>query len=189
MALLELLDIINPMKLKTKMRHCLITLLIGLVLSTQPFAANQINEYQVKAAFLYNFIAFTQWPDAIDQTINLCIYGEDYFGHEIDKLQTRAVDNKNIKVIRLTSLERSKDCHVLFISKSAIDDLPNILASTLEAPVLTIADSPGAASKGVIINLNLTQNKINFEVNLESARSVRLDISARLLQLATEVYQ
>ncbi len=179
----------NLPRLKTKLRHRLITLFIGLVLSTQLLAVNHINEYQVKAAFLYNFIAFTQWPDDIDQTLNLCIYGEDYFGQEIDKLQAKSVDNNNIKVIRLTSLEKSKACHVLFISKSAIDDLPNILASVRGESILTIADSPEAASKGVIINMNLTQNKINFEVNLESARSVRLDISSRLLQLATEVYQ
>ena len=179
----------NLPELKTRLKHRFMILLIGLVLSTQLLAANHINEYQVKAAFLYNFIAFTQWPGDIDQTINLCIYGEDYFGQEIDKLQARVVNDNNIKVIRLTSLEKSNACHVLFISKSAIDDLPNILASTQGEPVLTIADSPEAASKGVIINMNLTQNKINFEVNLESARSVRLDISSRLLQLATKVYQ
>ena len=189
MAFLELLDIMNPIKLKTRLRHRLITLFIGLVLSTQLLAVNHINEYQVKAAFLYNFIVFTQWPEAIDQTINLCIYGEDYFGQEIDKLQAKSVGNNELKVIRLASLEKSKACHVLFISKSAINDLPNILASVQGEPVLTIADSPEAASKGVIINMNLAQNKINFEVNLESARRVRLDISARLLQLATEVYQ
>ncbi len=193
MALLELMDIISPIKilsrLKTRLRHRLIILFIGLVLSTQLLAVNHINEYQVKAAFLYNFIAFTEWPDDIDQTLNLCIYGEDYFGQEIDKLQAKSVGNNSIKVIRLTSLEKSKACHVLFISKSAIKDLPNILASIQGEPVLTIADSPEAASKGAIINMNLTQNKINFEVNLESAHRVRLSISSRLLQLAAKVYQ
>ncbi len=193
MALLKLMDVLSPIKilsrLKTRLRHRLIILFIGLVLSTQLLAVTHINEYQVKAAFLYNFIAFTEWPDEIDQTLNLCIYGEDYFGREIDELRTRAVDDNNIKIIRLTNLERSRACQVLFISKSVIDDLPNILASIQGEPVLTIADSPKAASKGVIINMNLTQNKINFEVNLESARGVRLDISSKLLRLATKVYQ
>ena len=174
---------------KTRLRHRLITLLLGLILSAQLLAVDQINEYQIKAAFLYNFIAFTQWPEGIDQTLNLCVYGKDYFGQEIDKLQAKSVDNNNIKVLRLTSLEKSKECHVLFISKSAIDDLPNVLASLQGEPILTIADSPEAAANGVIINMSLTQNKVSFNVNLESARSVKLDISSRLLQLATKVYQ
>lgn len=193
MALLELMDTVNPIKilsrLGVRLRYRLITLFIGLVLSTQLLAVTHINEYQVKAAFLYNFIAFTQWPDDIDQTLNLCLYGKDYFGQEIDKLQARVVDDNNINVLRLTSLEKSKECHVLFISKSAIDNLPNILASVEGEPILTIADSPGTARKGVIINMSLTQNKITFEVNLESARNVRINLSARLLQLATKVHQ
>ncbi|MCH9638823.1 MAG: YfiR family protein [Betaproteobacteria bacterium] len=187
------MDMINPIKtlsrLKIRMRFHFISLFIGLVLSAQLLAVDHINEYQVKAAFLYNFIAFTQWPEGIDQTLNLCVYGEDYFGQEIDKLQEKSVNNNNIKILRLTSLEKSRECHVLFISKSIINNLPGILASVQEKPVLTIADSPEAATQGVIINMNLTQNKVNFEVNLESARSVGLDISARLLQLATKVYQ
>ncbi len=172
-----------------RLKHRLFFLFIGLVFSTQLQAVTHINEYQVKAAFLYNFIAFTQWPEDIDQTLNLCVYGKDYFGQEIDKLQAKSVNSNNIKILRLTGLERSKECHVLFISKSVINNLPSILASVQGKPVLTIADSPKAATQGVVINMNLTQNKVNFEVNLESARSVGLDISARLLQLATKVYQ
>ena len=184
------MSLINKLsRLKIRLRHRFITLVIGLVLSTQLLAVNQINEYQVKAAFLYNFIVLTQWPGDIDQTLNLCIYGEDYFGEELDKLQASPVDNKNLKVSRLTSLERSKECHALFISKSAIDDLPNILASIQGEPVLTIADSPEVVNKGVMINMKLTQNKITFEIDLEFARSVRLNINSRLLQLATKVYQ
>ena len=183
------MSLINNLSRPTRLKHRLIILLIGIVLSTHLLAETHINEYQVKAAFLYNFIAFTEWPNDIDQTVNLCIYGEDHFGHEIDKLQARAVNDNNIKVLRLTGLEESKECHVLFISKSAIDNLPNILENLQGESVLTIADSPEAASKGVIINMTLTQNKINFEVNLESAHSAKLSISSKLLQLATEVYQ
>ncbi len=172
-----------------RLRHRFIILFIGLVLSTQLLAVNRVNEHQVKAAFLYNLIAFTQWPEDINQTIILCVYGEDYFGQKIDKLQARAVDSNNIKVLRFTSIEESKECHALFISKLAIDNLLNILASVQGEPVLTIADSTEAATNGVIINMSLTQNEISFEVNLEPARSVGLDINSRLLQLATEVYQ
>jgi len=176
-------------RLKIRLRHRLITLFLGLILSTQLLAADQFNEYQIKAAFLYNFIAFTEWPEDVNQTLNLCVYGEDYFGQEIDKLQARGVGSNSIKILRLSSLEKSQECHVLFISKSVINNLPNIISSVQGKSILTIADSPEAATNGVIINMSLTQNKISFEVNLESARSVGLGISSRLLQLATKVYQ
>ncbi len=179
--------------LKTRLRSSLIAQILGLVLLMSllisEVAANNLKEYQLKSAFLYNFIAFTQWPDGINQTLNLCVYGEDYFGEEIDKLQKKSVHGSNIKILRLDSLEKSKECQVLFISKSAINTLPDILTTIHEKSILTIADSPAAASEGVIINMTLSQNKINFEINLQSAHSVKLNISSKLLQLASKVYQ
>ncbi len=179
--------------LKKMLRSSLITKIAGLILLVlllvSEVAANNLKEYQLKAAFLYNFIAFTQWPDGINQTLKICVYGEDYFGQEIDKLQTKSVHGSSIKILRLASLEESKECQVLFISKSAISTLPDILTSIQGKNILTIADSPVAASEGVIINMILSQNKINFEINLQSARSVKLNISSKLLQLASKVYQ
>ena len=179
--------------LKKRLRSSLVAKIVGLVLLlpllVSEVAANDLKEYQLKAAFLYNFIAFTQWPDGINQTLNICVYGEDYFGQEIDKLQTKSVHGSNIKILRLDSLEESKECQVLFISKSAINTLPDILTNIQEKSILTIADSPAAASEGVIINMTLSQNKINFEINLQSAHSVKLNISSKLLQLASKVYQ
>ncbi|MDE2388725.1 MAG: YfiR family protein, partial [Betaproteobacteria bacterium] len=61
----------------------------GLPVAHTPAQANNTLEYQVKAAFIYNFIAFTHWPESTGGTINLCVYGEDHFGKEIDKLQNR----------------------------------------------------------------------------------------------------
>ncbi len=175
------------------LRSSLITKIAGLILLVlllvSEVAANNLKEYQLKAAFLYIFIAFTQWPDGINQTLKICVYGEDYFGQEIDKLQTKSVHGSSIKILRLASLEGSKECQVLFISKSAISTLPDILTSIQGKNILTIADSPVAASEGVIINMILSQNKINFEINLQSARSVKLNISSKLLQLASKVYQ
>ena len=170
-----------------------VILFLGITLSLQLHATSDItsstDEYRVKAAFIYNFIAFTQWPESTDHSINLCIYGKDYFGHEIDLLQSRPVNEFVINVSQLTALEEARNCQVLFISKSEADHLSSTLGSLQGQAILTIADSVNAASKGVIINMNLIENKVKFEVNLQSARQVELGISARLLQLATKVYQ
>lgn len=165
-----------------------------LLVMIQPFAspmarANEMLEYQVKAAFIYNFIAFTQWPDTTGQTINLCVYGEDYFGSEIDKLQSKPVDKRHIRVVRIDNPEKLTDCQAIFFSKSVRSNLENVLGNLSGQPVLTLADSPNAISQGVIINMNLINEKIVFEINLAIARKSGLDISSKLLQLAAKVHQ
>lgn len=151
--------------------------------------ADSMIEYQVKAAFIYNFIAFTHWPDSTGQTINLCIYGEDYFGQEIDKLQNRAVNNRHIKITRITAPDKLKACQAIFFSKSVSSQLPSILNDLQNEPILTLADSPNAAVQGIAINMSLINEKIVFEINLVKVRASGLDISSKLLQLAVKVHQ
>ncbi|MBX3615885.1 MAG: YfiR family protein [Nitrosomonas sp.] len=146
-------------------------------------------EYQVKAAFIYNFIAFTQWPENTDPVINLCLYGVDYFGQEIDKLQNRAVGTQSIKVMHINSINQLQQCQVIFFSKSTDNALASIVNSLQNRPILTLADTPNAISRGIIINMNLINEKIVFEINLANARKSGLDISSKLLQLATKVHQ
>jgi hypothetical protein len=151
--------------------------------------ADEIIEYQVKAAFIYNFIAFTHWPDSTGQTINLCIYGEDYFGQEIDKLQNRSVNNRQIKVARIADFDQLKACQAIFFSKSVSGQLSSILNDLQNEPILTLADSPNATAQGIAINMSLSNEKIVFEINLAKVRETGLDISSKLLQLAVKVHQ
>lgn len=168
-------------------------LFLGLNFATLLFPINSWadvqDEYRVKAAFIYNFIAFTQWPDSSRESINTCIYGEDDFGHEIDALQRRMVNNRSITILRITQYGELNNCQVLFISQSQIANMTEILTYLQEAPVLTIADSADAAAKGIMINMHLERSRVKFEINLRSARKAGLNISSRLLQLATRVHQ
>lgn len=171
----------------------ILVLFLGVVLGAQLHASELITdragEYRVKAAFIYNFMAFTQWPELTGQTLNLCIYGKDHFGEEIDELETKTINRLVIHVSRLASLEKVNGCQVLFISQSEAGQIPGILDKLHELAILTISDNPNAASKGIMINMSLIENKIKFEINLKSARLAKLSISARLLQLASRVYQ
>ena len=151
--------------------------------------ADSMVEYQVKAAFIYNFIAFTHWPDSTSQTINLCIYGEDYFGQEIDKLQNRPVNNRHIKVTRIADFNQLKACQAIFFSKSVSSQLSSILNDLQNEPILTLADNPNATAQGIAINMSLVNEKIVFEINLTKVRASGLDISSKLLQLAVKVHQ
>ncbi len=150
--------------------------------------ADELVEYKVKAAFIYNFIAFTQWPEE-SRALNLCVYGEDYFGSEIDKLQYKPVNNQQIKVKRIGSIEQLKSCQIVFFSRSVSTQLPSLLDKIKHEPILTLADYPYAVTQGVVINMSVSNERIVFEINLGKARSADLNISSRLLQLAEKVYQ
>ena len=146
-------------------------------------------EYRLKAAFLYNFAAFTEWPADVGSTLNLCIVGADPFGAEIDPLNGKKVGERSLAVLRKTMLESLKGCHLVFITAATIGQLPRVLEALRSQPVLTVADAPGAVHQGVMLNMAVAQGRITFEANLVAARGARLNLSSKLLRLATEVVQ
>lgn len=166
-------------------------LVVGLgLLTCAPLAiADDLPEYQLKAAILYNFAAFTEWPDDVGRTLNLCVYGQDPFREELGALQGKPVGGRSIGIHRNVSIEALKDCQLVFIASSAIGSLPRVLDSLRGAAALTVADSPGATREGVALNMGVSQNKIVFEANLDAARRARLKLSSKLLRLAKEVLQ
>jgi hypothetical protein len=151
--------------------------------------ADELPEYRLKAAFLFNFALFTEWPPEVGGIINLCVDGTDPFGKEIDVLQGKAVGSRTIDVQRKHPGESLKGCQIVFIAPSAIGRLPQVLESVRGLPVLTVADSVGAARRGAALNLAVGQNKVSFEVNLQAARAAGLNLSSKLLRLAAEVIQ
>jgi hypothetical protein len=167
--------------------------LLGLLSFAPNALGEDMPEYRLKAAFLYNFVLFTEWPaevgTTLNPTLNLCILGQDPFGKEADGLQGKSVGGRSIAVQHKASSESLNGCQVVFIAPSAIHDLPRVLDRLHGSPVLTVADSPGAARQGVAINMTVVQNKITFEANLQAARAAKLTLSSKLLRLATEVHQ
>ena len=147
------------------------------------------NEKELKVAFLYNFTLFTVWPAELGPTLNLCIHGDDPFGKAIDALQGKAVGGRSIAVRRTHVSESFKECQVVFFAGNISNRLPLMLDELRGRQVLTVADSPGAARQGVALNMLVAQNKVTFEVNLQSVRAVGLNLSSKLLRLATEVIQ
>jgi YfiR/HmsC-like len=151
--------------------------------------ASDLPEYRLKAAFVYNFLTFTEWPASTDGTLNLCIHGKDPFGPEIDGLQGKVAAGRSIAVHRKAAGESLKNCQAVFIAASMIDSLPQVLEALKGQPVLTLADSPGAMRRGVALNMGVVQGRVTFAANLQAARSAGLNLSSKLLRLATEVAQ
>jgi hypothetical protein len=172
-------------------RRCLRQVCLGLLmlLGSGPGWAQDVPEYRLKAAFLYNFAAFTEWPADVGGTLNLCIAGTDPFGPEIDQLNGKTVGVRAIEVHRKAGVESLKGCQVIYLAPASMGQLPRVLEAVRGMPVLIVADSPGATRQGVALNMNVAQGRVSFEANLLAARGARLKLSANLLRLATEVLQ
>jgi hypothetical protein len=152
-------------------------------------AAEPSREYLIKAAFLYNFAKFTRWPaDSFSDgstPLRVCVFGEDPFGVALESIADKTIRGREVSVRRIESVEVGTACHLLFISASEAARLPGILDSLRGRPVLTIADMPGFARSGGIINLKTNQNeKIRFEINVGIAKRAGLRFSSKLLKLA-----
>jgi hypothetical protein len=164
---------------------------LGLALMVFAPAAlsDDLPEYRLKTAFLYNFALFTEWPANVGSTLNLCVYGRDPFGEEIEALQGKPVGDRRMVVRRVASVEGLTVCQIVFIADASVDAISRVLSSLRGGTVLTVADVPGAARLGVALNMNVVKNKITFEANLAAARAANLKLSSKLLSLATEVLQ
>ena len=163
-------------------------LLILICFALSPSKADSLKEYQIKAAFIYNFIKFIEWPNQNTfDTFNICILGKDPFGEAIDILKGKRVKGWKIKILRMNSLEKAESCQVIFISPSEASSLKEILSFFKNKPILTISEIPGFIEKGGIINFIIINNKIRFEINDKVAREGGLKISSKLLRLARKV--
>jgi hypothetical protein len=154
-------------------------------------AQSQPTEYAVKAAYLFNFMRFTQWPSSpalADGPLRICVLGQDPFGPVLDTtVAGEAIEGRNVIALRISEPKEAPNCHILFISSSEEEHLQQILLSIENLPVLTVSDTPHFVEQGGMIQFVLQQGKVRFEVNLAVCISAGLTLSSDLLKLATRV--
>ena len=151
-------------------------------------ALAQAQEHELKAAFIYNFISFTEWPIKIGSNVNVCTMGKDPLIISLDALQKKIAKGGIIVVHHLRVEDEVKDCHVIFISDSERSNFPKILSRLKSMPILTVTDSEGFAAQGVMIELALEERRIVFKINIQAAKQAKLMMSSKLLRLAKVVY-
>ena len=176
--------------------HCKIVFFILVALSSAApgclFAEDSApQEYKVKAAFLYNFTLFVEWPAEAftgnDSPLTVCILGKSPFGDALDSLRGKTVKKRKLVIRQINRVEEMGNCHVLFVSTSEKMHLPNILAAVKNQNVLTVSDMDRFAQAGGIINFITLEDKVRFEINLKAAQQSRIKISSQLLKLARDV--
>ncbi|HZT43866.1 MAG TPA: YfiR family protein [Chthonomonadaceae bacterium] len=163
----------------------LILLLAG---SASPAQEGGSREYEIKAAFIYNFVKYVDWPSDPGPNIVLGVYGKDPFGSALDAVNGKTVRGKTLVVRRLSDRRDITRVQILFICNSEKDRLRSILDSLRGDSVLTIGEMPNFAQNGGIIGFRNENNKVRFDIDPDAAEHARLKISSYLLRLARIVH-
>lgn len=149
--------------------------------------AAQVNlEYSVKAAFVLNFLRYVTFENANDPSrVILCVVGEDEALAAFAPLREKSVNELQIEIVE--NPRHAGECMALFVTAAAEEGSRKLIESVRGKGVLLIGESPGFAARGGCIELTEEGKRIRFSINLKTARSEKLSISSRLLQLAKVV--
>ena len=151
---------------------------------------SQPTEYQIKAAFLFNFAKFVEWPPAAfaeaTSPMVIGVLGENPFRDDLERtIQGKTINNRPLVIKEFRSPAEATNCHVLFISTSEKQRLPEILKSLHGTSVLTVGETDRFIETGGMINFVAEGNKIRFQINEVAAKSAGLKTSSKLLNLAS----
>ena len=149
------------------------------------------SERDVKAAFLYNFAKFVEWPpetfaDAASPMV-LCVLDDEPLGASLRAtVKGEKLNERRLVVRLLRDPQATQGCHVLFVGAEK-GRLPEILASLRGAGVLTVGGAGDFLDRGGMIRLFLEQNRVRFDINLDAAEQSHLKLSSKLLRLARAI--
>jgi hypothetical protein len=165
----------------------LLPLLMGAAApTTEP--RRESREYEIKAAFLFNFARFVEWPAAAlgepEAPLSLCVLGEDPFGLALEEtVRGETVRDRRLVVKRVAKVVDAGVCQLVFVSASERAHIPDILGVLAGRSVLTVSEVEDFAARGGIINFVLVDNRVRFEINPDAAEHGGLKISSELLRL------
>lgn len=165
------------------------TLWLALFLYGGVAGAQSASEYEVKAAFLYKFASFVEWPPGAGSTpICIGVLGEDRFGEFLDRVvRGKQVAGHPFAISRFRAAGEAAHCEIVFISASEQGKLHEILGALRGRPVLTVSEIPGFCERGGAINLKVIDSAIRFEINPAAGERSGLHFSSKLLSLAKVV--
>ena len=146
------------------------------------------SEYQVKAAFLYNFVKFVEWPatPAVQEgPIEICVLGKDPFGGALERVvEGKTVNDRPLVIRRIGEIAAARSCQVLFVSASEAGRVSVIIKAVRGWNVLTVSEIERFSERGGIITFLMEGQRVRFRINPKMAASAGLKISSKLLQLA-----
>jgi len=152
-------------------------------------ARAEVDEYQLKSAFLYNFAKFVDWPpeafSSPSDPFAICVLGENPFGKALAVLiEGKTLNGRSFQLRLIPDAKHGSTCQILFVSSSERNRFRSILGELKASAVLTVGDTAGFATAGGVANLTLDGETIRIEINIEIAKQKNLRISSKLLNLA-----
>jgi hypothetical protein len=186
---MEILRQLRPIAKRRLALRLGILLLVALACSREAYGAELSREYGIKAAFLYNFSQFIDWPPGTlpkEGDFTIGIVGDDPFGRVLDEIvEGQEAHGRRIRVLRLRGMEGIERCQILFLPKGNTGDLDleKVHQIAAEFGILTVGEGT-FARRGGMIALVTVENRVRFEVNLDQIRRHGFSISSRLLRLA-----
>lgn len=173
---------------RTTIRLALVALMASM-LRVRAETPAVIDEYQVKAAFLFNFAKFVEWPatafKSADEPIRICVFGQDPFGSSLeDVVRGKAVGSRTLVVREVSTALAACKCHMLFLSASEQKRLRSLLGDLKECSVLTVGETDEFAANGGVVGFKLKDARVRFEIDRDAAERAKLRISSKLLSLA-----
>ena len=153
-----------------------------------PFGS-EMEEYRVKALFLYNFTQFIEWPveafkDSSD-ALTICVLGPNPFDKELERaLAGKKVDGHPLTSRTIGEASQASGCQVVFVTGAATKRARILMMERKQQGMLTVGEAPGFASGGGVVNFLVKDGHVRLEINIGAAERERLRISAKLLKLA-----
>lgn len=148
-------------------------------------------DYDVKAAYLYNFGRFVEWPASVTSnrdSFTLCVLGQDPFGPVLDTtLAGETIGGKGVAAKRISTPQEAASCQILFLSSAEESQLNKVIETLNKEAILTVSDMPQFSQRGGMIQFVLEGKKVRFEVNLAAVQRAGLTLSSELLKVATAV--
>jgi YfiR/HmsC-like len=173
-------------------RSAAAVLAAAFLLCTSIGRAQDVTEPSLKAAFIYSFAKFTEWPqDALPPTATFtaCVLGDTPIRNALERtVKGRLLSGRGISVPQVQLDGKLRSCHLLYLSGITLAQVSVIVAAVKGAPVLTISDVDDFARQGGVAQMFVENGKMRFDLNLEVARQSRLQLSSKLLVLAAHVH-
>jgi hypothetical protein len=162
------------------------------VLTVLPACAQKPTEYDVKAAYLFNFGKFLRQPDTAEKpraaTFDICVMGRDDFSGVLERLTA----NENVngipeRTLKVATVAAARKCAILFVSASESASVDQLLKDLSGYPVLTVSDMPHFLHRGGMIEFKMQASHVRFSVDLDAVSKAGLGLSSELLKVALQV--
>jgi hypothetical protein len=154
-------------------------------------AAEALTEAQVKAAYVYNFVKYVEWPAGAFATaqspVVLCVAAGDGLRGAFAAIDGKQAQGRALQLRRTVRPDEFRSCHILFVPESEERAAGELLRKAGSLPVLTVGEHDGFAAAGGVIGFVVRDDRVAFEINPDAAARADLRVSSRLLQLATIV--